>query len=30
MNRIDLEFEVAGDACAAWMYEPAGAWTGTR
>jgi pimeloyl-ACP methyl ester carboxylesterase len=22
MNRIDVQFEVAGDACAAWMYEP--------
>jgi pimeloyl-ACP methyl ester carboxylesterase len=23
MNRIDVQFDVAGDACAAWMYEPA-------
>jgi|tagenome__1003787_1003787.scaffolds.fasta_scaffold20987769_6 pimeloyl-ACP methyl ester carboxylesterase len=23
MNRIDLQFEVGGDMCAAWMYEPA-------
>lgn len=25
MERIDTGFEVAGDACAAWMYEPSGA-----
>ena len=24
MNRIDLTFNVGGDACAAWMYEPEG------
>jgi pimeloyl-ACP methyl ester carboxylesterase len=23
MNRIDVEFPVAGDACAAWLYAPA-------
>ncbi len=23
MNRIDLRFDVAGDECAAWLYEPA-------
>lgn len=24
MNRTHLDFDVEGDACAAWMYEPAG------
>lgn len=22
VNRIDVQFDIAGDACAAWMYEP--------
>jgi alpha-beta hydrolase superfamily lysophospholipase len=22
VNRIDLQFDVAGDQCATWMYEP--------
>jgi dienelactone hydrolase len=22
MNRIDVQFDVDGDLCAAWMYEP--------
>jgi pimeloyl-ACP methyl ester carboxylesterase len=25
MNRIDVQFDVGGDLCAAWMYEPDGA-----
>src|SRR5215207_896862 len=25
MSRIDVQFDVAGDACAAWIYEPEGA-----
>jgi pimeloyl-ACP methyl ester carboxylesterase len=28
MNRNDVQFDVAGDTCAAWMYEPANAEPG--